>query len=75
MHYISIREFKLRKNILVNHCLWNHFTLYHRLWSLVLSMAAVVAATPPADDGQIWAVLVAGSYEYYNYRHQVNTFV
>lgn len=27
------------------------------------------------DDGTTWAVLVAGSNEYYNYRHQVNTYI
>lgn len=25
-----------------------------------------------ADDGKIWALLVAGSNEFINYRHQVN---
>jgi legumain len=38
---------------------------------LLLAFSAVYAA-PAADEGKLWALLVAGSNYYYNYRHQAD---
>ena len=45
----------------------------------LLSAALLVVATVSSfsidkkdDDGELWAVLVAGSSTWYNYRHQVS---
>lgn len=48
-------------------------------WLAVLAAAAVLAlggAQGDTDDeGELWAVLVAGSNMWYNYRHQVGLVV
>jgi glycosylphosphatidylinositol transamidase (GPIT) subunit GPI8 len=41
------------------------------LGMMIVALLGVVEASVEADN--IWAVLVAGSNEWYNYRHQANT--
>lgn len=38
---------------------------------LVLAIAICLIGSAVSDEGVNWALLVAGSNEYYNYRHQV----
>lgn len=47
-------------------------------WLALLAAAAVVAlsgAQDTDDGGELWAVLVAGSNTWFNYRHQVGPLV
>lgn len=39
---------------------------------LASSLASRIPRDVPTDKSQIWAVLVAGSSEWYNYRHQAD---
>ena len=43
----------------------------HKVESLFKHKDPEAPATPAEDDVKLWAVLVAGSNGYYNYRHQV----
>lgn len=42
--------------------------------AVLLVALGASAAEADSGNGTIWAVLVAGSYDYENYRHQVKLF-
>lgn len=45
-----------------------------KLIAITLILGLAQEAVLAQDQGVNWALLVAGSNEYYNYRHQVRTF-